>query len=88
MSNERGSLHSPVWAAFCFSHESGFVSYYMPLHLKNNALDDNRLIANVINVDVNSSDTEVQFLITELNNIYDSFSRQYEQKRKDNMTHE
>jgi len=70
------------WNNFYFSQESGFVSYYMPLHLKNNALDDNRLIANVINVDVNSSDTEVQFLITELNNIYDSFSRQYEQKER------
>lgn len=70
------------WNNFYFSQENGFVSYFMPLHLKNDTIDNSRLITNIIKADVTSNNPEVQFLITELNNIYDSFSTQYKKKER------
>lgn len=65
-----------AWRECYFYPENGFIAYYMPFYSKNTT----GFITNVINVTVSSPDKEVQFLIDELKEIYNTFIKQYEKK--------
>lgn len=65
-----------TWREYYFYADTGFVAYYMPFYTKNTT----GFITNVINVTASSKDTEVQFLIDELNKTYNYFTKQFEKK--------
>ena len=65
-----------AWRGYYFYADTGFVAYHMPFYAKNTT----GYITNIINVTASSKDTEVQFLIDELNKTYNYFINQFEQK--------
>lgn len=65
-----------AWREYYFYPETGFVAYYMPFYSKNTT----GFITNVINVTASSNDPEVQFLIDELKETYNTFIKQFEKK--------
>ena len=71
-------LNRESWQNYHFYPEIGFVSYYMPFYTKNSS----GFITNVIKCSAKSKNPEVQFLIDELNNTYNTLKNLYEQKEK------
>ena len=67
-----------IWNQYYFYRDTGFFSYHTPPILKNNVKS---FIANVIHITETSNDSEVKYLIDELNETYDIFVRYYEKKK-------
>ena len=67
-----------VWEDYYFDRKAGFVSYHMPTL----AEKTRGFITNVIDVRVSSKDSEVQFLVDELKDTYNSFVGHLKNKEK------
>lgn len=65
-----------AWREYYFYPDTGFIAYYMPFYSKNTT----GFITNVINVTASSNNPEVQFLIDELKETYNTFIKQFEKK--------
>ena len=65
-----------AWREYYFYPDMGFVSYYMPFFAK----DTTGFITNVIDVNVSSKDSEIQFLIDELKKTINTFQNQFMNK--------
>lgn len=77
-----GSFHSnshyihEAWKNYYFYPQTGFVAYTTPVYLK----PYHGFITNVVHVTAKSSDSEIQFLIDELNETYDTFNQYFNKK--------
>ena len=77
-----GSFHSnshyihEAWKNYYFYPQTGFVAYTTPVYLK----PYHGFITNVVHVTTKSSDSEIQFLIDELNETYDTFNQYFNKK--------
>ncbi len=72
-------VNCEIWKDYFFYPETGVVAYSRPRYIEDLNLRTG-FITNVIRVTVSSKDPEVQALIEKLNNIYDDFTRQLENK--------
>ena len=67
-----------AWRDYCVYPETGFVAYMSPIFIKRTPAKG--FITNIIHVTAKSADSETQFLIDELNETYNTFIKQYEDK--------
>ena len=65
-----------AWRNYYFYPQTGFVAYTTPVYLK----PYHGFITNVVHVTTKSSDSEIQFLIDELNETYDTFNQYFNKK--------
>lgn len=65
-----------AWKNYYFYPQTGFVAYTTPVYLK----PYHGFITNVVHVTAKSSDSEIQFLIDELNETYDTFNQYFNKK--------
>lgn len=69
--NTEEMINADLYREYMFCKDNGFIRF-SPFFLAKPGTE-NRIITNIINVTVNSNDSEVQFLINELNQLYFSF---------------
>lgn len=67
-----------AWRDYYVYPETGFIAFKAPIFIKRTP--SRGFITNIIHVTANSTDTEAQFLIYELNETYNTFIMQYEEK--------
>lgn len=65
-----------AWKNYYFYPQTGFVAYTTPVYLE----PYHGFITNVVHVTAKSSDSEIQFLIDELNETYDTFNQYFNKK--------